>query len=204
MIRFFGLAVLLSLGPSALRAEMAETVYPALHAVVDVAADDVLNIRAAPDSLAEIIGALVPDQTGVEVIRVNKGWAQVNTGDATGYVSQRYLAREGGSDWYALTQPLSCFGTEPFWSLSLNADTGTALFTTPDTAKPRQDALGQTWPGAPWAPTAAIDLPDGLAVLRPADCSDGMSDLGYGIAIDLFLRSGDRQRLSGCCTLAPG
>ncbi len=198
MIRFAGLMLLLAIGPGTLRAE----VYPALHAVVGVAETDVLNIRAAPDAGAEVVGTLAPNQMGVEVIRVTDGWALVNAGEGVGYAALRYLAREEGPDWYALARPLACFGTEPFWSLALDPDARTATFTTPEMAAARQDPMGQTWPGALWAPTAAIDLPDGTAVLRPADCSDGMSDQSYGIAIDFFLRTGDQQRLSGCCTLA--
>ena len=200
MIRL--VAFLVILGAGALQAEVGGQTYPALHAVVGVAETDVLNIRAAPDAGAGIVGSLAPDQMGVEVIRVTDGWAEVNTGEGVGYAALRFLAREEGPDWSALARPLSCFGTEPFWSLALDPDAGTTTFTTPEMTEARIDPIGQTWPGAPWAPTAALDLPDGLAVLRPADCSDGMSDQSYGIAIDLFLATGDRQRLSGCCTLA--
>ena len=198
MIRLASLVLLLALGPVPLRADT----YPALHAVVGVAEDDVLNIRAAPDAGAEIIGTLAPNLMGVEVISVSDGWAQVNTGEGTGYAALQFLQREEGPEWFALARPLACFGTEPFWSLALDPDARTAAFTTPEMTEARIDPMGQTWTGAVWAPTAAIDLPDGLAVLRPADCSDGMSEQSYGIAVDLFLRTGDRQRLSGCCTLA--
>ncbi len=198
ILRPVGLVLMLALGPGALRAEM----YPALHTVVGVDVGDVLNIRAAPDAGARVIGTLAPGLMGVEVIAASNGWAQLNTQEGTGYAALRYLHREEEADWYALERPLACFGTEPFWSLALDAAEGTAAFTTPDLSKPRIDPIGSIWTGAVWAPTAAIDLPDGMAVLRPADCSDGMSDAAYGIAIDLFLRTGDRQRLSGCCTLA--
>ncbi|TAG19100.1 MAG: peptide-binding protein [Rhodobacterales bacterium] len=198
MIRLAGLVLLLALGPGSLRAET----YPALHAVVGVAADDVLNIRAAPDAGADIVGTLAPNLMGVEVIAVSDGWAQVNSGEGMGYAAMRYLEREEGPEWFALARPLACFGTEPFWSLTLDPDARTAAFTTPEMTEPRTDPMGQTWTGEVWAPTAAVDLPDGMAVLRPAACSDGMSDQSFGIAVDLFLRTGDRQRISGCCTLA--
>ena len=57
------------------------------------------------------------------------------------------------------------------------------------------------WPGQPWAPAAAVALPDGLAVLAPAECSDGMSERSYGIAVDIFLQMEGTTRLSGCCRL---
>jgi uncharacterized membrane protein len=200
MIRWVAVLIMLSAG--ALRAEVAGQMYPALHAVVGVAESDVLNIRATPDDGAEVVGTLAPNQMGVEVIRVTDGWAEVNTGEVTGYAALRFLARQEGPDWYALAQPLSCFGTEPFWSLALDPDARNVTFSTPEITTARQDPISQTWPGAPWAQNAAINLPEGLAVLSPADCSDGMSEQSYGISIDLFLTAGDRQRLSGCCTLA--
>lgn len=175
--------------------------YPALHSVVGVAADDVLNIRERPDASAPIIGALPPDATGVEVVSVTGGWAVVNTQEGTGYVSLNFLARQEGPAWNALEAPLSCLGTEPFWSLAIDPAAGTATLCMPDDLEGRALEIGQSWPGAVWAPAAALSLPDGMAVLYPAECSDGMSDRTYGIAADLFLTGPDRTRLSGCCLL---
>jgi uncharacterized membrane protein len=174
--------------------------YPALHSVTGVAADDVLNVRERPDAGAPILGSLPPDATGVEVISVTDGWALVNLGDGSGYASLTYLAREEGPEWNMLERPLTCLGTEPFWSLKVDPAAGTAAFSTPEEPEHDLPILG-TWPGAPWAPAAALQLPDGLAVLSPAECSDGMSDRSYGIAADLFLNGQDRQRLSGCCLM---
>ena len=175
--------------------------YPALHAVTGVTSDDVLNIRERPDADSSILGTLPPDATGVEVIAVNDGWAVVNGPELTGYVALRFLAREAGPAWNSLEVPLTCLGTEPFWSLALDPATGVATLNTPEDPEGRALALGQTWPGAMWAPAAAVSLPDGMAVLYPAECSDGMSDRSYGIAADLFLTGPDRPRLSGCCLL---
>ena len=196
MIRL--LVLVLGLSTGALRAE----VYPALHFVDGVAAGDVLNIRAAPDAGAGIVGTLAPDATGVEVISVTDGWALVNTGEGSGYAALRFLSREAGPDWYSLERPMACFGTEPFWSLNLDPGAGVALYTSPEVAEGKPGAIGQGWPGTVWTPTAALALPEGMAVLRPADCSDGMSDRRFGIAIDVFQGQGGGQRLSGCCALA--
>lgn len=194
-------AVLLGLALALTGSAATAEIYPAMHRVQDVAADDVLNIRAAPDPSAEVVGTLAPDATGVEVISVTDGWALVNTADGSGYAALRFLRPVGRPDWNQLTEPLSCFGTEPFWSLTIDAASGTMSFATPEPEDAWQGPIGRTWPGAPWSLSAALDLPDGLAVLQPAICSDGMSDWTFGIAIDVFLRNGDRQRLSGCCTL---
>lgn len=195
MIRF--LVVLLALCPLALRAE----VYPALHDVTGVAADDVLNIRAEASPDAPIIGTLAPDATGVEVVAVEDGWAVVNTGEGSGYAALRFLARADAPDWPALEVPLTCVGTEPFWSLEIDPEQAETRFQTPEDEAPRSAPIGTSWPGLPWSQAAAVALPDGIAVLTPSMCSDGMSDQSYGIAADLFLTGGDRPRLSGCCRL---
>jgi len=174
--------------------------YPALHAVTGVAADDVLNVRERPDAASPILGSLPPDATGIEVISVSDGWALVNLEDGTGYASLAFLARDAGPEWNTLERPLTCLGTEPFWSLAIDPDKASMSFSTPEV--PALDLpVTVTWPGAPWARSAALALPDGIAVLSPADCSDGMSDRSYGIAADLFLNGPDRLRLSGCCQL---
>lgn len=179
----------------------AEEVLPALYRVVGVAAGDVLNIRARPDAGAPILGTLAPDATGVEVIAIAGGWASVNGPEQTGYVALRFLMREDLPAWNALQAPLTCFGTEPFWSLAIDPIAGTATMASPEDLDGQVAEISQTWPGAAWAPAAALALPEGMAVLYPAECSDGMSDRSYGIAVDLFLRTQDRPRLSGCCLI---
>lgn len=174
--------------------------FPALANVTGVAASDVLNIRAEPDAGAAIIGTLRPDATGVEVISVTGGWALVNTGEGSGYASMRFLNPDAGPAWHALNRPLSCSGTEPFWSLDIDPAAGNVRFGSPSAGW--QDRISQTWPGSDFAPSAAIAIPDGMAVMQPAACSDGMSDRAYGIAIDLFLTGPSASRLAGCCSLA--
>jgi uncharacterized membrane protein len=197
MIRF--VALVLALLPLAVRAE----IYPTLHDVTGVAANDVLNIRAAPNAEAAVIGTLSPDATGVEVVAVQDGWAVVNGGEGTGYVALRFLARADAPDWPTLELPLTCLGTEPFWSLRIDPARSETRFQTPEDEEPQVAPITSTWPGLPWSQVAAVTLPDGLAVLTPAACSDGMSDQSYGIAADLFLTGPDRTRLSGCCRLTP-
>lgn len=176
-------------------------VYPALYDVTGVAADDVLNIRESPDVGSAIIGTLAPDATGVEVVAVTGGWAVVNTSEASGYANLRFLARQPGADWSEIERPLHCLGTEPFWDLAIAPETRTAWLSTPDQPEPEALAIGQVWPALPWSPVAAFAVPEGFVALTPADCSDGMSDRRYGIAVDIFLSRPDRPRLSGCCAL---
>jgi uncharacterized membrane protein len=197
MIRFLLLFLALALP---LRAED----YPAFHAVTGVAADDVLNIRARPDARSPIIGSLDPAATGVEVVGVSGNWALVNTGEGSGYASLRYLTREPGPAWNALQAPLLCLGTEPFWSLEIDPAAGSTRYLTPEDQSPPPEPITGFWPAEPWAPSAAVGLSDGLAVLTGAECSDGMSDRSYGIAMDIFRTGpGGATRSSGCCRLAP-
>lgn len=176
-------------------------VFPALHRVAGVATDDVLNIRAAPDAGSAIIGALSPDATAVEVIAVEDGWALVNTKDGSGYAAIRFLKRMDEPDWNSLQTPLTCLGTEPFWSLVLDPATDTAKLVASDDQNGYSLQIEQSWPGNLWAPAAALSLPQGTVVFHPAECSDGMSERSYGIAVDLFLTQPEKQRLSGCCRL---
>ena len=173
---------------------------PALYDVQGVAADDVLNIRAAPQADAEIVGTLAPDAKRIEVIAAVDGWAMVNTGEGTGYAKLEYLAPSGGPAWQTFEAPLSCFGTEPFWGLDFDpAAMSISLnnFETPAQVM----AVKQIWLPLPWSPVSAIGLEDGTVVIRPEECSDGMSDQTYGIAMDMFLTKGDLRRYSGCCSL---
>jgi uncharacterized membrane protein len=176
-------------------------VLPAFHAVTGVAADDVLNVRAAPAADAPVIGTLAPDAAGVEVIAILDGWAMVNAGEQTGFAAARFLRREPGPDWSELRAPLACFGTEPFWSLTLDPAGGQAGFQSIETTMTEVWQIARTWPGRPWAAAAAVSFPGRLAVLTPVECSDGMSDRSFGIGIDIFDTAPDRDRLSGCCML---
>lgn len=176
--------------------------FPALYAVTGVAADDVLNIRSRPDAGAPIIGVLAPDSTGVEVLGRSGNWALVSAGEGMGYASLRFLSREPGPSWAALEAPLTCIGTEPFWTLEIDPAAGSTRFSTPEAPDPAAKPIIGLWPAQPWARSAAVGLTDGLAVLTGAECSDGMSDRSYGIAVDIFRTlSGREIRLAGCCSL---
>ena len=176
--------------------------WPALFDVAGVAADDVLNVRAAPASDAAIVATLAPDATDVEVIRPNDthGWGLVNTGEATGWVSLAFLERQPGQFEGAFPPVAQCFGTEPFWTLALDGDAAT--FSTPDGATDgrvlgrlgslsRRDRHG-----------LRVALAEGRridGVISTEACSDGMSDREYGLAFDFV---GTGGVLSGCCALS--
>ena len=70
--------------------------------VQGVAADDVLNVREAPDKGAAVLGGLPPDATGVRGTsnrrRVGAStWREVECGNLRGWVNERFLARATAS-----------------------------------------------------------------------------------------------------------
>ncbi len=70
--------------------------------VQGVAADDVLNVREAPDKGAAVLGGLPPDAIGVRGTsnrrRVGAStWREVECGNLRGWVNERFLARDTGS-----------------------------------------------------------------------------------------------------------
>ncbi len=179
----------------------ADEVFPALYRVTGVATNDVLNIRAAANANAPILGTLKPDAKRVEVMAMVNGWALVNADIDAGYVNARYLTRQGNDDWFDLTTPLTCLGTEPFWSLAINP--GQRAVTISNPSGERSAVITQVWPGDPWHPGAALATNTGFATLTPGQCSDGMSNRAFGITADLFLGGETAARYSGCCTLVP-
>ena len=177
---------------------------PALFDVSNVAADDVLNIRSGPMASASLVGHLPHDASGIEVVETNESgsWGRINIGETSGWLSLRYLARQSGNPDYALTQRFQCFGTEPFWSLSV-VQGQSAEFTTPEyqTTIPGAGLLtiSRNTPGH-----YAVGFGNSVAVIRRSSCSDGMSDRAFGLSVDLLLsHGGDSGLYSGCCSLLP-
>jgi uncharacterized membrane protein len=177
---------------------------PALYTVSDVAADDVLNIRTAPDAGAAIIGSLAPDAQNVEVIRTSDDgrWGLVNAAEQSGWASLAYLSAQDSPPH--TERPLNCSGTEPFWSLEtsdtivftqLNGPAAKYFITTRTPASGRSDRYALGGGGMEGLATALISA---------QICSDGMSDRAFGLEIDLLIDTGEAQTyLTGCCSLAP-
>jgi len=73
-----------------------------LLSVTGVAADDVLNVREAPDRSSAILGGLPPDTTGVRGTSNRKrvggsSWREIECGKIRGWVNERFLARGAGN-----------------------------------------------------------------------------------------------------------
>jgi uncharacterized membrane protein len=186
----------------------AEPALPGLFEVSGVAPGDVLNVRAAPDAAAEIIGGLVAGATGIEVVGLDPSgrWGRVNTGERGGWAAMRYLApgpdvwREGG-----LPASLRCFGTEPFWSLA--PEGGAAVFATPEAPERRLALAAVLDASVPADPRRAL-IAEGegmrlVATIAPGACSDGMSDRAFGLTAAVVVEAEAPALLTGCCSVAP-
>lgn len=191
---------------------------PMFYDVTGVEATDVLNIRTSPDPGSEIVGTLAPDQSNVEVIALSegRGWGQINADEQAGWVSMRYMQESDAPFWWELRRPLSCFGTEPFWSATINGDTsgGIALDVAgEELLEMNFDWLHTAWGNTAWGQqvTALLNFAGNdtraAAVVQAQSCNDGMSDFEYGIAIHVVVSQGnddDRfasQSWSGCCSM---
>ncbi|MCB1361588.1 MAG: SH3 domain-containing protein [Rhodobacter sp.] len=179
--------------------------FPALHQVTGVATNDVLNIRAEPSARASIIGSFAPSTTDIEVIGLSedRGWGLVRVLEGGGWVSMRYMVRQGTDRWIDGTVPMTCAGTEPFWTLAFHLPTNGADFSSPDggfsLVTDAPDLPRTLYPRTLALPFAGAR--QGFAVVRQGLCSDGMSDLPFGLEVQVYWRGGAGGALSGCCRL---
>lgn len=193
------LAILLLAGPAHATQEY---LLPTLFDVTNVDADDVLNIRQHPNASSPIIGSLAADAARIEVVEERDGWGRVNTGEASGWASMRYLSYRTDV-WQdgALPQGFGCFGTEPFWDLQ--AEGGDMVLRgpdSPDDVRPVRAVLGT---GIFRDPMRAVLVDDMTLVATPQICSDGMSDRQFGLRASLILVGETPRLLSGCCSIQP-
>ena len=212
MLRFLVTGLLMAMPLTAL----AQDRLPNLYDVTVVETWDKLNVRAAPDGKAKIIGRLSSTAKGIELVgRDASGkWGRVNVDEQSGWVALRFL-KPHESVWKAASLPLSltCSGTEPFWSLAYDpARRNMTLSQMGDENGPL--GLWIDWHLSSSSRSGqigwAIEGPArrGFATLTAEACNDGMSDRSYGLSISLFVNpsqesSAEPVALSGCCSLAP-
>jgi uncharacterized membrane protein len=198
MIRTIFLCLVLCAGSVASAQE-----FPATYQVTGVAADDVLNIRAEPAAGAAKVGEIGPYGFNIEVLRLSDdgAWGLVPMPEGSGWVAMRFLQATPAADPALVPRPLSCSGTEPFWTMGLFPK-GAEWLTPED---PRADLTVKDEAVAPQGyrlraeegPTRVFHL-----TVTRQQCSDGMSDRAFGLAASLFIESPDGNDLrTGCCTL---
>ncbi|MDA7423858.1 SH3 domain-containing protein [Thalassococcus lentus] len=180
---------------------------PALFNVVDVASDDVLNVRQQPTAKSPIISELAYDQTYVEVIEVteNGRWGRVGTGESgMGWVYMRYMAAvPNGSfpDWPAMR----CNGSEAPWMFTFEQG-GEAIYrqSYEEGMRLQASALRKgsesflAWGMAARGPNVTV-----TASIRQLQCDSTMIDdtSGFQGVIVAAFADGTTYTHSGCCSL---
>ncbi|MTH76609.1 SH3 domain-containing protein [Paracoccus aestuariivivens] len=195
--------------PEAKAQEKPPEFLPNLYDVTVVETWDTLNVRETPDGQAKVIATLPATAKGVELIArdATGKWGKVNAGEQTGWVAMRFLKPEQGV-WQAasLPQSLHCSGTEPFWSLK--ASKSGITFSEPDQAERQLELRKVMDRGIEGEPTRGLIAGDDkgrvTAFVRPAQCSDGMSDRAFGLAVSVILDGAEMpsRMLTGCCSIA--
>ncbi len=190
-------------------AAAAQDYLPNLYDVTVVETWDTLNVREAPDGKAKVIGTLPSNATGVELLdRDSSGkWGLVNTGERSGWVALRFLKAQAPV-WKPASLPLalSCGGTEPFWSVQ-TVESGLVL-TQPGMEERKLTLRKVMDRGIEGEPTRGMIAGDDkgrlTAVMQPQQCSDGMSDRAYALAVTVIMDGQDSpsQMLTGCCSIA--
>lgn len=205
MLKRVLLIAMLAAGPAMASPEY---ILPTLFDVEGVASGDVLNIRATPSASGDILGTLAPDATGIEVTGLDPSgkWGQVNAGEQPGWVSMRFLNYRTDV-WQAgqLPETLSCGGTEPFWSF--RAHDGGLIWEEPghQITISGLTVMDRGFARDPRRGLFAEDDHDIFtATITPAQCSDGMSDMVYGLETTVIMQSRDAAPMmfSGCCRIA--
>ena len=172
---------------------------PAHFHVKGVASDDVLNVRAEPDASATILGDYGPYTINIEVLELSTDgkWGKVGLGETDGWVAMRFLERSDHTRPNEIPRPISCFGTEPFWTFNLTA---------------RGDEFSSIdMPRIDLEPTDMLTTSNGFfiefreterLIVRRGQCSDGMSDRTFGWrSTALYMGLNGPEIAEGCCTL---
>lgn len=188
--------------PSPISPQQGNVVLPAVFSVINVAANDVLWVRNAPNTGSAPVTNLQPNAPVSVLEFTNNGWAKVTIGQSIGYVKASYLAHGGGvTTSNGMQLGLNCNGAEPFWNLQIAADR-TMTFTAMGGA-PQVSSLQHANPSATgFYPFQFSDSGQLSGTLSAQICSDGMSDITYPWKILLNApMSGSMRVLNGCCTL---
>jgi uncharacterized membrane protein len=183
---------------------------PILSDVTGVASNDSLNIRIDPHHGTDIVGTLAHNARDIEVVETSQDgrWSRVNSGEASGWVRNKFLSQASDALWHDFETSLACVGTEPFWVFAINEGATSANFEAIDGPATTYDI---DWvSGLIARPIYEIGLGAGTsedgfsAVIDREHCSDGMSDRSFALKIRLFVhKDGDTSGYGGCCSLDP-
>ncbi|MGH6855000.1 MAG: hypothetical protein ACREDN_06240 [Aestuariivirga sp.] len=195
ILRWMFLAVLAVLPVSlADKVSAAET-----YEVTGIAADDALVIRVAPKASSKKAGRYGPDDKDIQIYRRKGNWALTGrSGQAKpdGWVNMRYLKLSTAASPAAASRvelPMTCLGTEPFWSLTIDSPEN-AAYSDPEIAAKYYavSAFQSSKKGA----NLLLDG-SGQVSIKAGNCSDGMSDTQFPYSVRILFPDG--REVNGCC-----
>ncbi|WP_162244681.1 SH3 domain-containing protein [Aureimonas sp. Leaf454] len=92
-LQFIGSAVIVAAAWSSSPAHAASAVPGEEHCVVDVAANDALNLRKAPSASAKVLAGKKYGTCGILVTNdCSNGWCPVDDGQRKGWVNERFIS----------------------------------------------------------------------------------------------------------------
>lgn len=181
---------------------------PNLFDVTVVQTWDTLNVRESPDGQAKVLATLPATAKGIQLVArdATGKWGKVNVGEKVGWVALRFLKQQPGI-WQpaALPQSLNCTGTEPFWGLKPGKSG--MVFSEPDQPDRQLELRKVMDRGIEGEPTRGLIAGDDkgrvTAFIRPEQCSDGMSDRDFALAVSVIMDGQDQpsRMLGGCCSI---
>lgn len=164
------------------------------YEVTGVGADDVLNIRKAPNASAPKVGEYRNSESGIRIYRRKGNWAltgRVDPQNTDGWVHTRYLKLTAAAA--SLQLPISCSGTEPFWAIVISS-TDSATYSAPD--RTPQDFPVSEFSRSKQIASMLLGVGGNVAI-KAGSCSDGMSDNIYPYTVQVRLP--DSRQVNGCC-----
>ena len=125
----------------------------------------------------------------------------VNIHERPGWISLAFLSRKPGQFDGDFPEFTNCGGTEPFWSLNRQGD---------EVSFEPSDGNSSEVASIQWTTTTinhrqrhSFRAGEMIGVLSRVICNDGMSDLEFGLELNLIRLTGERRYYQGCCSIAP-
>ena len=170
---------------------------PTLYEVEGVPSGEFLNVREGPSVSTDIV-EVASNGYVVEVLRTQDGWGLVGAGEISGWVSMYFLTAVPRLE-HEPQLPVFCFGTEPFWSITI--DQGSARYSTPEISTRPMTVEGS----APATNGFSFQLSEAAnthtLVARANTCSDGMSDRTFEISALMHMQTDEGNYVhQGCCS----
>lgn len=176
--------------------------FPIIYEVEGVSEGDMLNVREEPNPNAFILGDLLEGQQAeVTAFDESGRWARVLWQGEDGWVARQYLSEveQFGDDFSGMPVNLYCSGNEPFWSAEITPN-NQLNFAKPESPTATMPIENSAMSRNNLRSNYVFKTPRFTGFIRRAECSDGMSDMTYGWALDLLTNNEEEaELLSGCC-----